>query len=115
MGLYESIKSTAMRLLLLLAAVHWCAGTGGKDSLFHTVVSTEWFWNGWRNVKFHAPNHRDSNFAKFWSPTDDCEAGLCAWMVENGTLRIRWGDAGWHTLRVTANETSPVSMQGVRE
>ena len=25
-----------------------------EDSLAHWLMSTEWHWNGWRNVKFHA-------------------------------------------------------------
>lgn len=41
--------------------------------------------------------------AKFWAPTADCEEGLCTWIAgPNNQIRIKWGDAGWHTLRAVS-------------
>ena len=74
-----------------------------EDSLAHWLMSTEWHWNGWRNVKFHAPT-RDRRFARFWAPTADCEAGLCAWTANGSAIRVKWGDAGYHTLRAVSAE-----------
>ena len=62
------------------------------------LVSTEWHWNGWRNVKFHAP--RRGSFAKFYAPTQDCESGLCSWHANQTGVFIMWGDAGLHRLRL---------------
>ena len=78
------------------------ASDGDGDSQAGWLMSTEWHWNAWRNVKFHAPRRVEGGAAgfaaKFWAPTADCEAGLCTWTVNGSEIRIRWGDAGWHTL-----------------
>ena len=75
------------------------------------LLSTEWHWNGWRNIKFHAPR-RGREEAKFWAPTADCEEGLCTWRVDQqGRIRIRWGDAGWHTLHAV----NSARLRGVRD
>ena len=87
---------------------------GGKESPYNRaswLLSTEWNWNNWRNVKFHAPTRSGSD-AKFWAPTSDCEEGLCTWTTDaEGRIRIRWGDAGWHTLRAMSN----TRLRGVRD
>jgi hypothetical protein len=90
-------RQTWLQLVLLLLtlppgdATTWSAHQD-KALLSQRVIH----WNGWRNgeglprvvrsaqlraVKFHAPT-RHAAFAKFWAPTEDCEAGLCAWTVE---------------------------------
>lgn len=81
------------------------AGTADNDPTTQTkdeelrsfLMSTEWNWNDWRHVKFHAPT-RGSKRAKFHAPTEDCEANLCTWHIEKGKLVIQWGEAGAHTL-----------------
>ena len=75
------------------------------------LMSTEWEWNRRAKVRFHAPA-RGGKMAKFWAPTADCEEGLCMWTMDaTGRIRIKWGDAGWHTLKAT----SRTRMQGTND
>ena len=73
-----------------------------SEDLRSSLVSTEWHWNGWRHIKFHAPT-RGSEHAKFHAPTEDCENNLCTWYVQGDKVFIRWGDAGLHTLHRDGN------------
>lgn len=100
-------------MLALSWAVAAAGATAADGATRSFLMSTEWRWNGWNNVKFHAPTRReaDAEFAKFYAPTADCEANLCTWTVVGGTIRIRWGDAGWHTIR----RDGPDRLEGVRD
>lgn len=68
------------------------------------LMSTEWHWNSWRNVKFHAPR-RDQQFAKFWAPTEDCESGGCSWSANATGIFVMWGEAGLHRMELRGRTT----------
>ena len=92
-------RSTTMLVLAWLAAAAWWGSGEGSAPVdpSELLMSTEWLWNSWRNVKFHAPR-REQHSAKFWAPTEDCESGHCSWSANSSGIYIMWGDAGLHHL-----------------
>ena len=87
----------------------WLWDTVGEFDASELLMGTEWFWNGWRNVRFHAPR-RGQQYAKFTAPTEDCESGLCSWLANTTGVFIMWGDAGLHHLVMRSRD----SLTGTR-
>jgi len=67
---------------------------------------TEWFWNGWRNVKLQPDG-------SFWAPSPECEHRDpdCQWSAHDGYVWVQWGDAGLHRVSVS---TDRQSLSGAR-
>ncbi len=77
---------------------------------FSWLKGTEWNWNDWNNVQFHA----DGNFI---APTHECQGkhGRCLWSADKARVYIMWGNAGLHRLRPSKTPTSsdPKSLTGI--
>eukprot|EP00656_Telonema_subtile_P015660 TRINITY_DN18239_c0_g1_i3.p1 TRINITY_DN18239_c0_g1~~TRINITY_DN18239_c0_g1_i3.p1 ORF type:complete len:210 (+),score=47.87 TRINITY_DN18239_c0_g1_i3:87-716(+) len=105
-GRDHSSMKRPVSLLLLIGACSVRAWFGSNDEWefreeieeqYDWLKGSEWFWNGWRNVKLKADG-------SFWAPSPECEADQahgCNWSAHSGYIWIQWGDAGLH--RVTAS------------
>ena len=71
----------------------------GITENFNWLKATEWYWNGWRNVRFGADG-------RFEAPTPDCEQGACRWSTDEQYIYIRWGQAGLHKMKPTKMEAA---------
>ena len=69
---------------------------------------TEWPWNEWSNVQLE----KGGAFV-----SSNCEeAEQCRWWTSGRTLKIRWADAGIHTMMPSAfAANASTTLRGVRD
>jgi DnaJ-class molecular chaperone len=75
--------------------------TGAQDAW---LVGSVWNWNSWRDVELQARG-------VFMAPTPECEARECRWFAQDGAIYIMWGQAGLHSVTVSADKRS---LKGMR-
>mmetsp|Transcript_56507 Transcript_56507/g.123850 ORF Transcript_56507/g.123850 Transcript_56507/m.123850 type:complete len:460 (+) Transcript_56507:75-1454(+) len=87
----------------------WPKGVSDKiTKKMNWMKGTEWNWNNWRMVKFHADG-------KFEAPTQECQHDRCRWSASKQRVYILWGEAGLHTLKPSEMEAKAgVTMTGKR-
>lgn len=101
-------------VLLVSGAWGWFGGSGNDWTFDSTIEEkqswlrgTEWFWNGWRNIKLQ-------HDGTFWAPSPECEAEGspdCEWSAHGGYVWIQWGDAGLHRVEISRDRQR---MEGAR-
>jgi hypothetical protein len=69
---------------------------------------TEWLWNEWSNIQLE----KGGAFV-----SSNCEdADQCRWWTNGSTLKIRWADAGIHTMTPSAFAAgASTTLRGVRD
>eukprot|EP00656_Telonema_subtile_P015658 TRINITY_DN18239_c0_g1_i1.p1 TRINITY_DN18239_c0_g1~~TRINITY_DN18239_c0_g1_i1.p1 ORF type:complete len:144 (+),score=41.31 TRINITY_DN18239_c0_g1_i1:87-518(+) len=92
-GRDHSSMKRPVSLLLLIGACSVRAWFGSNDEWefreeieeqYDWLKGSEWFWNGWRNVKLKADG-------SFWAPSPECEADQahgCNWSAHSGYIWI---------------------------
>jgi DnaJ-class molecular chaperone len=105
-------SAPAKRFLFMLSAVTMCsvnAWFGASDEWefqdtiedeYDWLRGTEWFWNGWRNVKLQPDG-------TFWAPSPECEHPGnpdCVWSAHSGYVWVHWGDAGLHRVSISRDQ-----------
>ena len=84
------------------------AEAGASTEAMAWLDDTEWLWNEWSNVQLE----KGGTFV-----SSNCvDVEQCRWWTSGDTLRIRWADAGTHTLTPSSNDAkATTSLRGVRD
>ncbi len=81
---------------------------GADSEEMSWLDDTEWLWNEWSNVQL------EKGGAFVSSNCVDVEK--CRWWTSGGVLKIRWADAGIHTMTPSALDAKPsTTLRGVRD